>query len=86
MAAERNPLLEDFVFPPFDVIEPKHIRPAFRSLLAKLVSCILRLSSFCLLRKLRKKQKTKNKKIKKKKRKLRETDMRPKYLVPLDDL
>ena len=67
MAAERNPLLEDFVFPPFDVIEPKHIRPAFRSFLAKLVSCILRLSSFCLLRKLRKKQKTKNKKQKNKK-------------------
>ncbi|KAJ9699379.1 hypothetical protein PVL29_008128 [Vitis rotundifolia] len=45
MAAERNPLLEDFVFPPFDVIEPKHIRPAFRSLLAKLESDLVELET-----------------------------------------
>jgi hypothetical protein len=37
MASEYNPLLEDFVFPPFDVIEPRHVRPAILSLLKKLV-------------------------------------------------
>lgn len=43
MAMEHNPLSDFSIFPPFDVIEPKHICPAFQSLLAKLVSCIFRL-------------------------------------------
>ncbi|TKY69988.1 Organellar oligopeptidase A [Spatholobus suberectus] len=33
---EGNPLLQDFEFPPFDVVEPKHVRPGVRALLAKL--------------------------------------------------
>nr|XP_023876188.1 organellar oligopeptidase A, chloroplastic/mitochondrial-like [Quercus suber]POE81534.1 putative cytosolic oligopeptidase a [Quercus suber] len=38
MATEthHNPLLEDFVFPPFDIIEPHHVGPAIRSLLKQL--------------------------------------------------
>ncbi|CAM8940947.1 unnamed protein product [Rhodiola kirilowii] len=31
-----NPLLKDFDFPPFDVVEPKHVRPGIRALLAQL--------------------------------------------------
>ncbi|XP_048334772.2 probable cytosolic oligopeptidase A isoform X1 [Ziziphus jujuba] len=31
-----NPLLQDFDFPPFDVVEAKHVRPGVRSLLKKL--------------------------------------------------
>ncbi|KAH7520393.1 hypothetical protein FEM48_Zijuj08G0139100 [Ziziphus jujuba var. spinosa] len=31
-----NPLLQDFDFPPFDVVEVKHVRPGIRSLLKKL--------------------------------------------------
>ncbi|KAI3839984.1 hypothetical protein MKX03_020472 [Papaver bracteatum] len=30
------PLLQDFVFPPFDVIEPKHVRPGIKALLKQL--------------------------------------------------
>eukprot|EP00268_Persea_americana_P068603 TRINITY_DN957_c0_g1_i3.p1 TRINITY_DN957_c0_g1~~TRINITY_DN957_c0_g1_i3.p1 ORF type:complete len:828 (+),score=172.81 TRINITY_DN957_c0_g1_i3:311-2794(+) len=37
-ALESNPLLQDFVFPPFDVVEPKHVRPGIRGLLKKLES------------------------------------------------
>ncbi|KAK7843841.1 organellar oligopeptidase a, partial [Quercus suber] len=39
MATEthHNPLLEDFVFPPFDIIEPHHVGPAIRSLLKQLI-------------------------------------------------
>ncbi|KAK7307286.1 hypothetical protein VNO77_40206 [Canavalia gladiata] len=33
---EANPLLQDFEFPPFDVVEPKHVRPGIRALLTKL--------------------------------------------------
>ncbi|XP_059429444.1 organellar oligopeptidase A, chloroplastic/mitochondrial-like isoform X1 [Corylus avellana] len=43
MAFEYNPLLEDFVFPPFDVIEPRHVRPAILSLLKKLESDLVEL-------------------------------------------
>lgn len=34
-----NPLLQDFQFPPFDVVEAKHVRPGIRALLKKLVCC-----------------------------------------------
>ncbi|RZC71243.1 hypothetical protein C5167_034415 [Papaver somniferum] len=30
---QNNPLLQDFVFPPFDVIEAKHVRPGIKALL-----------------------------------------------------
>ncbi|MCL7031174.1 hypothetical protein MKW94_017820, partial [Papaver nudicaule] len=33
---KNNPLLQDFVFPPFDVIEAKHVRPAIKTLLKQL--------------------------------------------------
>lgn len=33
---ESNPLLQDFVFPPFDAVEPKDVRPGIRALLKKL--------------------------------------------------
>ncbi|CAJ2647291.1 unnamed protein product [Trifolium pratense] len=33
---EANPLLDQFVFPPFDAVEPKHVRPGIRALLEKL--------------------------------------------------
>lgn len=33
-----NPLLKDFDFPPFDVVEAKHVRPAIRAILSELVS------------------------------------------------
>lgn len=33
---DRNPLLKDFEFPPFDVIEPDHVRPGIRALLQRL--------------------------------------------------
>ncbi|KAE8798035.1 putative cytosolic oligopeptidase A [Hordeum vulgare] len=32
----NNPLLADFDFPPFDRVEPSHIRPGIRALLARL--------------------------------------------------
>ncbi|XP_057448600.1 probable cytosolic oligopeptidase A [Lotus japonicus] len=35
-AVEANPLLQDFDFPPFDVVEPKYVRPGIRALLTKL--------------------------------------------------
>lgn len=34
---EDNPLLQNFDFPPFDVVEPKHVRPGIRALLGELV-------------------------------------------------
>lgn len=34
---ESNPLLRNFDFPPFDVVEAKHVRPGIRALLQKLV-------------------------------------------------
>ncbi|KAL6575779.1 hypothetical protein OROHE_000760 [Orobanche hederae] len=37
MAIIQNPLLQDFIFPPYDVIEADHVRPAIQSLLIKLV-------------------------------------------------
>ncbi|KAI3839997.1 hypothetical protein MKX03_020485 [Papaver bracteatum] len=33
---KNNPLLQDFEFPPFDVIEPKHVRPGIKTLLKQL--------------------------------------------------
>ncbi|XP_047967316.1 organellar oligopeptidase A, chloroplastic/mitochondrial-like [Salvia hispanica] len=36
MAAVENPLLQDFIFPPYDVIEPNHICPAIEALLIEL--------------------------------------------------
>ncbi|KAG8073029.1 hypothetical protein GUJ93_ZPchr0006g45491 [Zizania palustris] len=35
-ATDDNPLLADFDFPPFDRVEPQHVRPAVRTLLARL--------------------------------------------------
>ncbi|KAH8503852.1 hypothetical protein H0E87_014919 [Populus deltoides] len=35
---ESNPLLQDFEFPPFDVVEHKHVRPGIRALLKNLES------------------------------------------------
>ncbi|XVE86900.1 hypothetical protein DITRI_Ditri18aG0072800 [Diplodiscus trichospermus] len=35
---ESNPLLQDFDFPPFDIVEAKHVRPGIRALLKKLDS------------------------------------------------
>ncbi|CAB4314381.1 unnamed protein product [Prunus armeniaca] len=35
-ALEANPLLQDFDFPPFDVVDAKHVRPGIRALLKKL--------------------------------------------------
>jgi hypothetical protein len=43
MAADyqyNNPLLEDFLFPPYDAIQPKHVSPAILSLLDQLVRCV----------------------------------------------
>ncbi|MBA0562631.1 hypothetical protein Golob_007661, partial [Gossypium lobatum] len=33
-----NPLLQDFDFPPFDIVEAKHVRPGIRALLKKVES------------------------------------------------
>ncbi|KAI3994357.1 hypothetical protein MKX01_012614 [Papaver californicum] len=33
---KNNPLLQDFVFHPFDVIEPRHVRPGIKTLLKQL--------------------------------------------------
>ncbi|KAH7566790.1 hypothetical protein JRO89_XS08G0235500 [Xanthoceras sorbifolium] len=33
LSLEANPLLQDFEFPPFDVVEAKHVRPGIRALL-----------------------------------------------------
>ncbi|KAE8010466.1 hypothetical protein FH972_006834 [Carpinus fangiana] len=35
-AIEANPLMRDFDFPPFDVVEAKHVRPGIRALLKNL--------------------------------------------------
>ncbi|KAF5747307.1 cytosolic oligopeptidase A [Tripterygium wilfordii] len=35
---QNNPLLQDFYFPPFDVVDAKHVRPGIRALLKKLES------------------------------------------------
>ncbi|KAF3950481.1 hypothetical protein CMV_023775 [Castanea mollissima] len=40
---ENNPLLQDFDFPPFDVVEAKHVRPGIRALLKKLEDDLLEL-------------------------------------------
>ncbi|XP_077234064.1 putative cytosolic oligopeptidase A [Tasmannia lanceolata] len=40
---EENPLLQDFVFPPFDVLDPNHVRPGIRALLMKLESDLIEL-------------------------------------------
>ncbi|XP_047051358.1 probable cytosolic oligopeptidase A [Lolium rigidum] len=36
MADTDNPLLADFDFPPFDAVQPAHVRPGIRTLLARL--------------------------------------------------
>ncbi|KAJ8426310.1 hypothetical protein Cgig2_007833 [Carnegiea gigantea] len=36
-ASNENPLLWDFTFPPYDVIQPKHVVPGVRSLLKQLL-------------------------------------------------
>ncbi|XP_057781894.1 organellar oligopeptidase A, chloroplastic/mitochondrial-like [Salvia miltiorrhiza] len=36
MASAENPLLQDFIFPPYDVIEPNHVCPAIQTLLIQL--------------------------------------------------
>jgi len=38
---EANPLIRDFDFPPFDVVEAKHVRPGIRALLKNLVCFVL---------------------------------------------
>ncbi|XP_073054885.1 organellar oligopeptidase A, chloroplastic/mitochondrial-like isoform X1 [Primulina eburnea] len=45
MASTDNPLLLDFTFPPYDVIEPKHIRLAIRSILSKLEAELIELEN-----------------------------------------
>ncbi|KAL6993944.1 oligopeptidase A [Sarracenia purpurea var. burkii] len=40
---QDNPLLKDFDFPPFDAIEPAHVRPGIRALLKKLESELVEL-------------------------------------------
>lgn len=37
VSLQDNPLLQDFEFPPFDVIDAKHVRPGIRALLKNLV-------------------------------------------------
>ncbi|XP_058186616.1 probable cytosolic oligopeptidase A [Rhododendron vialii] len=41
--AVDNPLLKDFVFPPFDAVRAEHVRPGIRALLKKLESEIVEL-------------------------------------------
>lgn len=38
---EANPLTRDFDFPPFDVVEAKHVRPGIRALLKNIVCFVL---------------------------------------------
>lgn len=48
MAADyqyNNPLLEDFLFPPYDAIQPKHVSPAILSLLDQLESNLVELET-----------------------------------------
>ncbi|XP_042497318.1 organellar oligopeptidase A, chloroplastic/mitochondrial-like [Macadamia integrifolia] len=40
---EGNPLLEDFIFPPYDVLEAKHVCPGIRALLKKLENDLVEL-------------------------------------------
>ncbi|KAL6994737.1 oligopeptidase A [Sarracenia purpurea var. burkii] len=40
---DDNPLLKDFEFPPFDAVEPSHIRPGIRALLKKLENQLVEL-------------------------------------------
>ncbi|KAG9440093.1 hypothetical protein H6P81_020258 [Aristolochia fimbriata] len=39
----KNPLLQDFVFPPFDAVQAKHVRPGIRALLSSLEEELVRL-------------------------------------------
>ncbi|KAF3442848.1 hypothetical protein FNV43_RR16766 [Rhamnella rubrinervis] len=41
-----NPLFQDFYFPPFDVVEAKHVQPGIRILFKKLVRSLLSSSKF----------------------------------------
>ena len=59
ISIESNPLLQDFDFPPFDAVEPKHVRPGIRALLKSLVCylfpqivlrfefCVVSFTRFC---------------------------------------
>ncbi|XP_042498326.1 probable cytosolic oligopeptidase A isoform X2 [Macadamia integrifolia] len=40
---QGNPLLQDFVFPPFDVVEAKHVRPGILALIKKLENDLVEL-------------------------------------------
>lgn len=44
-ASNENPLLWDFTFPPYDVIQPKHVVPGVRSLLKQLEVQLFELES-----------------------------------------
>lgn len=46
---DSNPLLQDFVFPPFDAVEPKHVRPGIRALLNNLVIKFLTFAQFWII-------------------------------------
>ena len=39
--SSSNPLLADFEFPPFDAVQPAHVRPGIRALLARLVRSLV---------------------------------------------
>lgn len=49
LSLKDNPLLQDFEFPPFDVIKAEHVRPGIRALLKKLVLAFLSVSVFVFL-------------------------------------
>ncbi|XP_002527223.3 probable cytosolic oligopeptidase A [Ricinus communis] len=45
ISLQSNPLLQDFEFPPFDVVEADHVRPGIRALLKKLENDLEELES-----------------------------------------
>ncbi|XP_022860637.1 probable cytosolic oligopeptidase A [Olea europaea var. sylvestris] len=45
MESVDNPLLQSFIFPPYDIIEPRHVRPAMQSLLRKLENDFIELEN-----------------------------------------
>ncbi|KAL2511163.1 putative cytosolic oligopeptidase A [Abeliophyllum distichum] len=45
MESVENPLLQNFIFPPYDIIEAKHVQPAIHSLLRKLESDLIELEN-----------------------------------------
>lgn len=48
LSLEDNPLLQDFEFPPFDVVKAEHVRPGIRALLKQLVLDFFFCFCFCL--------------------------------------